>query len=108
MAQFGNNLIIKIMENRPNIPIWKSYVFYNDKCFFVSTIERTFDIYGGSTRGQETLVWEYEWQGAKRGKLIHQAGGLNDHHTICRCIIAEGEMPDEENPKHARFFKIKP
>jgi hypothetical protein len=93
------------MDYEPNRTIWQSYVYHKDKCFFVSTIERTYDVYGGITRGLETLVWDYNDETRERGDLVYQAGGAADHQTICRCIIAEGELPDEENPKHARFFK---
>ena len=92
------------MNDEPNKPIWKSYVWHGEKCFFVSTIERTYDTCAGTTRGYETLVWEYNWETRERGNLIHQGGSVADHQTICRCVIAEGEMPDEENPRHARFF----
>ena len=88
-----------------NKSIWKSYVWHGDKCFFVSTIERDYDLDCGRTRGLETLVWEYNWDMHERGDIIHQAGGMSDHQRICRSIIAEGDVPDEDNPKHARFFQ---
>ena len=53
------------MEYIPEKLIWKSYVWHDGKCYFVSTIERTYDTYAGSTRGQETLVWEYDWEKSK-------------------------------------------
>jgi hypothetical protein len=84
--------------------IWKSYVWHGDKCYFVSTIERTYDTIAGSIRGQETLVWEYDWDKAERGSLVHQGCDVYDHARICRCIIAEGIMPDEDDPRTARFF----
>jgi hypothetical protein len=87
-----------------NKRIWKSYVWHGDKCYFVSTIERTFDTCGGSRRGQETLVWDYDWDKSERGDLVHQGRGVCDHERICRCIIAEGIMPDEDDPRTARFF----
>ena len=91
-------------EDRPNIPIWKSYVWHGDHCFFVSTIERTYDTSAGSTRGAETLVWDYDWARAARGMLIHQAGSVHDHQQICRCLIAEGVCPDENNERTKRFL----
>lgn len=72
-------------------PIWKSYVWFNDKCFLVSTIERPFYTYEGTFQGYETLVWEYHYQKKKLGNLIYQAGGLNDHQNICRNLIAFGK-----------------
>lgn len=93
------------MKDQPNKPIWKSHVWHGGKCFFVSTIERTYDTFAGETRGPETLVWEYDWENRERGGLIHQGGSVADHQAICRCVIAEGVMPDEDNPKHERFFR---
>jgi hypothetical protein len=90
-----------------NKRIWKSYVWHGDRCYFVSTIERTYETYSGSLRGQETLVWEYDWDKAERGALVHQGNDVCDHARICRCIIAEGIMPDEDNPRTARFFTNK-
>ena len=85
--------------------VWKSFVWHDGKCFFVSTIERTFDTYAGFTQGDETLVWEYDYERKERIDLIHQGGGVAEHQMICRCLIAEGECPNEDNPQHARFFK---
>lgn len=93
------------MNYQPSKPIWKSHVWHGKKCFFVSTIERTYDTYAGEIRGPETLVWEYDWEKGERGELIHQGGSVADHQTICRCVIAEGVMPDEDNPEHDRFFR---
>ena len=92
-------------NERPNVPVWKSYVWHKDKCFFVSTIERTFDTYEGSTRGLETLVWAYDWEARERGKLLHQAGGICDHKEICHCLIAEGLFPDEDDECTKRFCR---
>ena len=83
-------------DENADFPVWKSYVWHKDKCFFVSTISRIFDFYGGSGRGEETIVWEYDWEKGERGRMVHQGGSVKDHQIICRCIIAEGECPDEE------------
>jgi hypothetical protein len=93
------------MDDQPNKPVWKSFVWHKEKCFFVSTIERTFDTYEGSIRGEETLVWEYDWEKSVRGKLLHQAGGIIDHKQICHCLIAEGLFPDEDDERTKRFCK---
>ena len=79
-----------MLEHTANKTIWQSYVWYEDKCFFVSTIERNFDTYEGTMRGMETLVWEYDFETRKRGKIIYQAGGVHDHQSVCRCLIAIG------------------
>lgn len=76
------------MNYEPDKPVCKSYVWYRDKCFFVSTIERNYDTYEGTIRGFETLVWDYDWVNTKRGELIYQAGGIQDHQQICRYVYS--------------------
>jgi len=88
---------VNFMEYIPDKPVWKSYVWHEDKCFFVSTNERTYDTIQGSMRGQETIVWEYDCDKGKRGKMLHQAENIKDHQQICRCLIAKGLIPDENN-----------
>lgn len=83
--------------------IWKSYVWHKNKCWFVSTIERDFTTYAGVHRGQETLVWEYDYHKAERGKLIRQAGNICDHQTICRNLINDGVIPGEDDVLWDRF-----
>jgi len=87
------------------MPIWKSYCFRAGKCWFVSTIERTFDTQIGTVRGQETIVWEYDWNRRERLEMVHQASGIADHQRICRCLIAEGLIPDENDERTKRFFE---
>ncbi len=77
--------------------VWKSYVWYEGKCFFVSTIERDFDTYEGTFRGKETITWEFDWDKQKRGELVHQAGGILDHQNICRALLATGKFPKEDD-----------
>lgn len=84
--------------------VWQSYVYHGDRAVFVSTIERDYDTVAGTSRGLETLVWEWDPVERKRGELVHQAGGISDHVRICRCFVAEGLMPDEEDPRTARFY----
>lgn len=93
------------MERIPDKPIWKSYVWHIDKCFFVSTIERAYDTCAGATRGQETIVWAYDWDKCERGEMLHQAGHVGDHQQICLCLIAEGLIPDENDKRTARFLR---
>ncbi len=82
---------------KTDMPVWKSYVYHNDKCFFVSTIERDYDIpyAGGIVRGYETLVWEYDEETRKRGRIIWQGGSLQDHQHICSLFIRAGEVLDD-------------
>ena len=93
------------MEYKPDKPIWKSYVFHNNKCFFVSTIERDYETFAGISRGQETLVWEYDWDKRERLgiKILYQGGHICDHQAVCRCLINWGEIPDEEDERWKRF-----
>ena len=78
--------------NRANIPIWKSYVWYNDKCFFVSTIERTYDTYEGESRGNETLVWKYDWDKRERGEWLGQG---DNHIDTCTTLIKTGLLHED-------------
>lgn len=80
--------------------IWKSYVWHNGKCFFVSTIFRNFVVCGVRTPGEETIVWEYDYEKRERGEMLYQAGGIHDHQQICRCLIVEGLLPKEEDENH--------
>jgi len=101
----GSGPLLARLDERPNVPVWKSYVWHKDACFFVSTIERTFDTYCGSTRGHETIVWAYDWEKSERGELLHQGGSIFDHQQICRCLIAEGLFPDEDDERTKRFCR---
>jgi hypothetical protein len=89
----------------PETRVWKSYVWHKDRCFFVSTITRNYDTYAGTIRGDETIVWAYDWKKAERGEMLHQAGGVPDHQQICWCLIAEGLLPDEDDERTKRFCR---
>jgi hypothetical protein len=91
-----------MMENE-NKKIWQSYVWHEDKCFFVSTIIREFSTYEGPTQGEETLTWEYDYEKGERGQWIGQSGGILDHQAICRCLISFGEIPDTDDERYQRF-----
>ena len=78
----------------PDEPLWKSFVWHEGRCFFVSTIERDYSTCEGRTRGLETLVWNYDWtENKKVGYPIHHAGGIVNHIAICRSLIATGKTP---------------
>tara|TARA_R110000823_G_C15769941_1_gene483915 strand:- start:282 stop:554 length:273 start_codon:yes stop_codon:yes gene_type:complete len=87
-----------------NKPIWKSYVWHEDNCYLVSTIERIYDTIEGETHGPETLVWKYDCNKRERGDMIHQGGGGADHKMVCMCIMTFGVLPSEDNPSHNQFF----
>jgi len=39
---------------------------------------------------------EYDWDKNERGNLVYQAGGLGDHHKICRCLISNGKFSNDD------------
>ena len=78
-------------EVRPDNKVIQSYVFYKDKAFMVSTIDRDYVTNAGVVRGYETLVWEWDVKTRKRGKILYQAGGIKDHFNICQQLLASGE-----------------
>ena len=97
---------MSIPEYTPSKTVLQSYAHHEKGVIFVSTIERDYDTMQGVTRGLETMVWEWDVLAKKRiDGHIGPMGGLVDHQRICRCWIAEGEMLDEHNEKHERFFK---
>ena len=75
-----------------NKPVMKSYVYYKDRCFFVSTIDRRFITVHGSMRGEETMVWEVNPETYKRhDKILYHEGGVIDHLEICKQLRRKGE-----------------
>ena len=76
----------------------QSYVHFKDKTFFVSTIERYFDIWGQPEpiKGFETLVWDYDYEKKERGELIGSGDGINDHLEICKSLHNTGKIPQGE------------
>ena len=91
-------------EDIPNEKVWQSYVWHEDKCFFVSTIERDYDTGQGRIRGEETMVWEYDHKNRKRGEWIWQGGGVVDHKNVCHALVADGKIPDEDSKRYQDFW----
>lgn len=87
---------MKETEERPNKTVIQSYVHFRESAWFVSTIERTYDTFQGESRGLETLVWIWNPETKERGKIVYQAGGINDHFNICRGLLKDGELPDND------------
>lgn len=86
-------------DSLPNERVMKSYVWHGEKCFFVSTIERDSSAaILPSPRYNETMVWEYDWDKAERGKWIAQEaaprGTIGLHMQICSLLHAKGFVPD--------------
>lgn len=70
----------------------QSYVYNDNKCYFVSTITRP-----SSANGElynETIVWEYDYIKKERGKMLLQeedfANSINRHIEICNNIFLIG------------------
>ncbi len=86
------------MENVRQI---KSYVFHEDKCFFVSTIERDSSSFIWDRRYNETIVWTYDWAEGVRGDMICQdedyQGSIRTHNRICEELYKLGHIKEEEN-----------
>lgn len=60
---------------QPDKRLLKSYVWYNDQCFFVSTIERDSDIMACSEmRHVETIAWKYDWEKQEKGEQVGMTG----------------------------------
>jgi len=75
--------------------IIQSYVYAdNGKCFFVSTINRTYDIpaAGGEVNGEETIAWEYDEVTKERGEMVWTGGGMKDHWYICQVLERNGKL----------------
>ncbi len=81
-----------------NKTILQSYANYKGKAWFVSTVNRTYGIpaAGGSVPGEETLVWEYEYETKELGKIVWQGEGLQDHHKVCTSLCRTGEVPEDD------------
>lgn len=80
----------------------KTYVFFEDKCFFVSTINRESSamlcpdmVYA------ETMVFDYDWNTGKIGNIVHQDSAsrdnINVHQRICDSLYRYGEVKPEED-----------
>lgn len=76
---------------RPNKEILQTYVYYDDRAFFVSTIERDYATIAGVVRGEETLVWDIDAETNERGEILYQAGNVSEHFEICKQLTQSGE-----------------
>ncbi len=82
---------------QPNLAVIQSYVYHGNKCFFVSTIERTSSAAANPCRYNETLVWEWDATTRGRGSLLHQGedacGSVREHIRICEAYLKLGSHP---------------
>ena len=77
----------------------KSYVWYKDKCFFVSTIERDSSTIQQppNLRYMETIIWEYSWETKKRGVSLGMVGEgqtLEQHFEVVRQLFNTGKYTE--------------
>lgn len=79
---------------QPNKTLIASYVHHEDRCFFVSTIDRNSSAMTGG-RYAETLVWEYDWAVKTCGKLVGQdegpEGSIKKHLEMCQRLLESGQ-----------------
>lgn len=78
------------MPYKESQPVIGSYVWYNGKCWNVSTIYRQCSSPYHDGMYYETLVWEYNTEKRERGSMVHEAEGFNAHFDICKKIITDG------------------
>lgn len=87
------------MNEDASKPVIQSYVYFEDKCFMVSTIERASS---GIDRGRfnETIVWNWDKEKRERTEMIYQdagpRGSLKKHFAICQEFYQAGKMPEEQ------------
>lgn len=90
------------MSELVNEPLAQSHIFYGDKCFFVSTINRqSSSALGGNHIYSETLVWNWDVKKRERqGYILHQAEGAKNsikvHQSICQYLFEHGKPPEEQ------------
>jgi hypothetical protein len=75
----------------------KSYVWSNDKCFFVSSINRP-DTLSYTGVYAETMIWEYDYYNNERGELVGQVSdvknSLNAHFAVCEELQKNGFLKE--------------
>jgi len=78
----------------------KSYVWHDDKCFFVSTIMRDSSAMNYPGRFAETMTWEYDWATNERGKIVDQDGdgaALDQHLRVVSDFYRYGKRKDDDD-----------
>lgn len=82
----------------PDETLIQSYVWHNDDCFFVSTIDRDSSAVLGPRRFSETLVWGYDWKKRESKSLRYERDGIRhsiyQHLKICQELFETGELKD--------------
>jgi len=87
------------MAENEKIPdhVMKSYVWHEERCFFVSTIDRTCSALRNPSRYAETMAWAFDWDTLERGELVDQGedseGSITTHVNMCLALRSRG-APD--------------
>jgi hypothetical protein len=64
--------------------VWKSFVWFKDECFEVSTIE----FYGE----YETIVWEIKMDEINPMLGLYENSSLEEHLRLCMSLIKTGKL----------------
>jgi hypothetical protein len=89
-----------IDEFKSNNRVMKSYVWYQEQCFFVSTIDRNSSSMMGG-RYAETMAWVYDWETAVRGEQVGMdesvEGSIFAHLKMCQSLHDTGKAKNQED-----------
>ncbi len=84
----------RLAEQRVSAPLIQSYVWHEDQCYSVSTIDRDSSAAAAPGRYAETMVWEFDWEKRERGALVKQGDGpesrIGVHLAICVELFENG------------------
>lgn len=76
----------------------KSYVWFGDECFYVSTINRDSSAMTGPRRFAETIVWK--WAKNEREEMVYMDEGAEDsirtHLDLCLRIHLTGRAEESD------------
>lgn len=77
-----------------------TYVYFESRCFFVSTIERESSAaVSPPPRFAETMVWDFDCQSRERGDIVAQAGdgeAFRQHFGVCEQLFRTGKYQEGE------------
>lgn len=78
-----------------NETVIQSFVWHNNKRYFISTIERDCSSLNVQTRYNETIVWDWPVGQEQRGTMLFMdediAGSISNHISICNRVYSSGE-----------------
>lgn len=84
----------------PDKRVIKTYVWHEEKCFFVSTITRPSSA-GEGFPYNETMAWAYDWNTNERGEWIYQdgapKGSIALHQAVVEALHKTGKPPIDQD-----------